>query len=75
VTANAGSAGTVSVLRGQSGGTFAAAISYAVASTPVYVRAGDLNNDGRLDIVTANESPAGTISVLRGRVGGGFDLT
>ena len=52
VTAN--ERGTVSILLGNKGGTFAEQAIYAVASVPQSVALGDLNADGKLDIVTAN---------------------
>ncbi|MEA3212589.1 MAG: large repetitive protein [Chthoniobacter sp.] len=70
VVANVGNAGndTVSVLLNQTapGATapsFAAQATFAVASDPYTVAIGDLNGDGRLDIVTANPSN-GNVSVL-----------
>ncbi|MGY3088380.1 hypothetical protein ACVWYF_001413 [Hymenobacter sp. UYAg731] len=53
VTANG--AGSVSVLPGLAGGTFAAAVVFAIGpnTTPSDVALGDLNGDGRLDIVTS----------------------
>lgn len=65
VTANA--AGTVSVLPGLAGGTFAAATAFAIGAgtMPADVALGDLNGDGRLDIVTALfVSTANNIGVL-----------
>jgi len=72
VTANNGTA-TVGVLLGQAGGTFAAVTTYATAprSQPSDVRVGDVNGDGRLDIVTA-DGAFGTLSVLLGLAAGGF---
>ena len=46
-------------------GIFSNQIGYAVGSSPYLVAAGDLNNDGVLDLVTANAGN-NTISVLMG---------
>jgi hypothetical protein len=56
-------ANTVSVLLGNGDGTFAAKVDYPTAKYPYSVVLGDLDGDGRLDIVTAN-SDANTVSVL-----------
>jgi len=48
-------ANTVSVLRGNGDGTFQPQVTYAVGTGPHSLRAGDLNGDGRLDLVSANE--------------------
>ena len=75
--------GTVGVLLGQGGGTFAAVAQYATgaaASQPIGVALGDLNGDGWLDIVTANSTlntsssgpPVGMAAVLLGQGGGRF---
>ena len=44
----------VSVLLGRGDGTFQAQVTYAVGSCPSSVALGDVNGDGRLDVVTAN---------------------
>jgi hypothetical protein len=65
----------VSVLLGQTGGTFRAASTYATGATgPRELALGDVNNDGRLDIVTANfgNGSGSTASVLLGLGGGSF---
>ena len=72
VTANNGNS-TVSVLLGQAGGTFGAYASYSTGpnTEPRNAAVGDVNGDGRLDIVTGNSGTA-TASVLLGLAGGGF---
>ena len=64
-------ANTVSVLLGKGGGTFAAKADYPTGVGPESVALGDLDADGKPDIVTANSS-AGTVSVLLGRGDGTF---
>lgn len=69
VTANAAS-GTVSVLRNTSTSGFIDAsffttrVDFAVGFSPFSVAIGDLDGDGRPDLVTANAA-SGTVSVLR----------
>jgi large repetitive protein len=80
VTANLDK-GKVGVLLGKGDGTFANATSFATGSPPVNdmtgyagpfsVALGDVNGDGKLDIVTANAYP-GTVSVLLGKGDGTF---
>ncbi len=74
VTANAG-ANTVSVLLGNSGplgtGGFGPRSDNTVGAFPASVAIGDLNGDGRLDLVTTNEG-TNTVSVLLGSGSGGF---
>ena len=72
VTANNGTA-TAGVLLGQAGGGFAAVTAYALGagSRPADVALGDVNGDGRLDVVTVN-SGTSTAGVLLGLVGGGL---
>jgi RHS repeat-associated protein len=71
ITANSGTS-TVSVLVGNGDGTYAQPVDvilgnvYGLAS----VRLGDVNRDGKLDILTANTS--GSISVLLGNGDGTF---
>jgi hypothetical protein len=61
----------VSVLLGNGDGTFGAATSYAVGTTPTAMVLSDVNEDGRLDILTANLGNS-TASVLVGNGDGTF---
>jgi hypothetical protein len=77
VTANLGSydGNTVSVLLGLASGGFSPKTDYTVGLAPRGIALGDVNNDGRLDIVTANNGLSfggTTASVLLGLAGGGF---
>jgi hypothetical protein len=56
---------------GKGDGTFAAKVDYATGEEPRSVAVGDLNRDGKLDLVTANHG-AGTVSVLLGTGDGTF---
>jgi hypothetical protein len=64
-------AGSASVLLGTGGGTFGATVDYPIGDMPASVALGDLDNDGRLDIVTANSGEA-TVSVLLATGAGAF---
>jgi hypothetical protein len=70
ITANAGS-NNISVLLGNSNGTFGTAQTYATGAGPAAVAVGDFNGDSKLDIVTANEGD-NTVSVLLGNGDGTF---
>ena len=68
---------TVSVLLGNGDGTFKAAVDYAVGSRPNSVAIGDLNGDGKPDLVVANSSVevgvhGNDVSVLLGNGDGTF---
>ena len=77
VTANtndsAGLLGTVSVLLGTGAGAFGPKADYPTGDRPYRVALGDVNGDGRLDLVTANfGNGANTASVLLGTGTGAF---
>ena len=70
VTANSG--GTAGVLLGQAGGGFAAVVGYAtgpLGSNPTGVALGDVNGDGRLDLIAANYG-TNDVGVLLGQASG-----
>jgi hypothetical protein len=54
---------TVSVLRNRGDGSFEARLNYGTGRGPASVAIGDLNGDGKPDLVTANFS-ANTVSVF-----------
>jgi hypothetical protein len=64
---------SVSVLLGQPGGTFGAATNYfeQQGSEPVFTAAGDLNGDGKVDLLIA-ECNATTLSIRFGNSNGTF---
>jgi hypothetical protein len=61
----------VAVLLGKGDSTFASRSAYPDGAGPTSVVLGDLDSDGKLDIVTANAG-ANSVSVFRGRGDGGF---
>jgi VCBS repeat protein/List-Bact-rpt repeat protein len=67
-------ANTVSVLLGNSDGTFQAALTFATEGfNPEFVAVGDVNRDGRLDLAVAHSgSTLGTVAVLLGNGDGTF---
>jgi len=62
---------TVSVLLGNGDGTFQPQVTYGTGLFPISVAAGNLNGDGKLDIVAANYGD-NTVSVLIGNGDGTF---
>jgi hypothetical protein len=64
----------VSVLLGNGDGTFQAGVGYGTGTNPVSVAAGDLNGDGKLDLITANTS-ANNVSILLGNGDGTFQAS
>ena len=62
---------TVSVLLGNGNGTFPGATTFATGSMPFSVALGDVNGDGKPDLVVAN-SHSNTVSVLLGNGNGTF---
>jgi hypothetical protein len=69
-----GSGNTVSVrLATGAPGNFGQGIDYTAGTGPVSVAAGDVNGDGKLDLVTGNYT-ANTVSVLLGNGAGGFGV-
>jgi hypothetical protein len=69
-----GRPGTVSVLRNLGNGTFAAKVDYATGSQPLSVAIGDLDADGRSDLVVANRS-SDSVSVMRNTSVGNGTIT
>ena len=63
--------GTVSVLRGNGNGTFAAGANPTVGAAPYAIVTADFNGDGRADLATANYN-ANTVSILLGNGDGTF---
>jgi len=70
VTAN-GDSGTVSILLGMTGGTFAAAINYPTVSDAIFVAAGDFNRDGKADLAV-DSWVSDNVSILIGNGDGTF---
>lgn len=63
--------GEAEVLLGLGDGTFAPKVGYAVGFAPEFIAAGDLDGDGRLDLVT-NNAFSSDLSLLFGRGDGTF---
>ncbi|GAB2847495.1 FG-GAP-like repeat-containing protein [Hymenobacter ruber] len=66
---NNGGLHTASVLLGQSGGSFSPPTAYPAASGSFGLALGDMNQDGRLDLVTSYAGPF-AVGVQLGQVGG-----
>ncbi|MGA2863269.1 MAG: FG-GAP-like repeat-containing protein [Verrucomicrobiota bacterium] len=66
-----GSSGTVSILLGNGDGTFQPAVNYPVGHGPLHVAVGDVNGDGKPDLVVANYYDD-NVSVLFGNGDGTF---
>jgi hypothetical protein len=66
-----GGAGTVDVWLGNGDGTFQSPVSYAVGAGPDALAVGDVNGDGKLDLVAGNDTGA-SVSVLLGNGDGTF---
>ena len=56
-------AGAVSVLLGNGNGAFQAAQTFAIGANPISVAAGDVNGDGKVDLVAANLN-SDSVSIL-----------
>jgi len=63
--------GSVSVLLGNGDGTFRSAVNYGAGVSPDSVAVGDVNGDGKLDLVVANQGSA-NVSMLLGNGDGTF---
>lgn len=68
---NTTSVGGVSILLGNGDGTFAAAVNYAAGTNPSAIALGDLDGDGKPDLVIANQKPGG-LAVLLNKGDGTF---
>lgn len=64
--------GGVSLLLGQSGGSFASAQNYATAAYPSMALAEDLNGDGRTDLIVLSGGTRGSLTILPGQGDGTF---
>ncbi|BAZ08411.1 FG-GAP repeat-containing protein [Calothrix sp. NIES-4071] len=70
-TGVAGTNNSVSVLLNNGNGIFTLKTDYAVGNFPLYVTLGDINSDGKADIVTANYE-SNSVSVLLNLGNGAF---
>lgn len=71
--ANNGS-GNVSLLLGDGGGNFQAALNFAVGTNPSALTFGDFNNDGHPDLAVANQG-SNSVSILVNNAGVSADPT
>jgi hypothetical protein len=66
-----GGTGTVAVWLGNGDGTFQAPVTYGVGAGPDALAVGDVNGDGKLDLVAGNDTGS-SVSVLLGNGDGTF---
>ena len=66
--------GGVSILLGNGHGNFSAATNFGTVTDPLFVAVGDLNSDGKQDLVVPSGGPSGTgtASILLGDGAGNF---
>jgi hypothetical protein len=62
----------ISVFVQNSDGTFQAAVSYPTGNSPTLIQVGDVDNDGKLDILTESTTTTNILSVLLGNGDGTF---
>jgi hypothetical protein len=69
---NSNQGGTVSIFLGNGDGTFQPHVDYPVGTGPYSVAVGDLDKDGKLDLIVANYAFDNSVSVLLGNGDGTF---